>query len=257
MFVHVVAIVLVLRLLLPLRHVYWIEHRKKKKTKPKAKSKPGANAKVLYLRLTPRLGRRWFGDTLQSLTYRLIVLQTLGMTHSRLVDEAVHWLRARHRCGIVLSEQSCSTGETPDAIGWKGRNHSVVVECKVSRADFLADAAKTWRKNPECALGCERFYLAPIGIIHVNELPAGWGLLEIRGREIQIAKRSRKNLRSAEGLANEMNLLLASLRRVEVRIEPQMITDFLKWKNRMARYNGGILPQGLPNEDSNLYLSGD
>ena len=37
----------------------------------------------------------------------------------------------------------------------------------------------------------------------------------------------------------EMNLLLASLRRVEVRIEPQTITDFLKWKNRMAEYNGG------------------
>jgi len=31
-----------------------------------------------------------------------------------------------------------------------------------------------------------------------------------------------------------MNLLLASLRRVEVRIEPQSIPDFLKWKNRMA-----------------------
>jgi hypothetical protein len=53
-----------------------------------------------------------------------------------------------------------------------------------------------------------------------------------------------------------MNLLLASLRRVEVRIEPQTITDFLKWKNRMARYNGGMLPQGLERE-SNLYLSGD
>ncbi len=179
------------------------------------------------------------------------------MTHSRLVDEAVHWLRAKYRCGIVLSEQSCSTGETPDAIGWKGRNHSVVVECKISRADFFADAAKPWRTNPECALGCERYYLAPIGMLTEDELPAGWGLLEIRGREIHLSKKSRKNLRSPEGLANEMNLLLASLRRVEVRIEPQTITNFLKWKNRMARYNGGTLPHGLPHEDSNLYLSGD
>lgn len=167
------------------------------------------------------------------------------MTHSRLVEEAVHWLRAKYRCGIVLSEQSCSTGETPDAIGWKGRNHSVVVECKVSRADFLADAGKSWRVNPECALGCERFYLAPTGMICTDELPAGWGLLEIRGREIQVFSKSKKNMRSGEGLTNEMNLLLASLRRVEVRIEPQTITNFLKWKNRMARYNGGMLPQGL------------
>ena len=55
----------------------------------------------------------------------------------------------------------------------------------------------------------------------------------------------------------EMNLLLASLRRVEVRIEPQTITDFLKWKNRLAEYNGGSLPQGIvpPEEEHNLHLT--
>ena len=41
-----------------------------------------------------------------------------------------------------------------------------------------------------------------------------------------------------------MNLLLASLRRVEIRIEPQTITEFLKWKNRMQQYNGGAWPAG-------------
>ena len=53
-----------------------------------------------------------------------------------------------------------------------------------------------------------------------------------------------------------MNLLLASLRRVEVRIEPQSITDFLKWKNRMIEYNGGTLPGGLPpaNEEPISFL---
>ena len=54
-----------------------------------------------------------------------------------------------------------------------------------------------------------------------------------------------------------MNLLLASLRRVEVRIEPQSITDFLKWKNRMAEYNRGILPQGIlsPQDEANCFLA--
>jgi hypothetical protein len=53
-----------------------------------------------------------------------------------------------------------------------------------------------------------------------------------------------------------MNLLLASLRRVEVRIEPQSITDFLKWKNRMAEYNRGTVPEGLtPTEkEMNIFL---
>src|SRR5258708_7579492 len=59
-----------------------------------------------------------------------------------------------------------------------------------------------------------------------------------------------KDLRSSAGLMKEMNLLLASLRRVEVRIELQTITDFLKWKNRLAEYNGGVLPMGLADEEN-------
>ena len=62
---------------------------------------------------------------------------------------------------------------------------------------------------------------------------------------ICVAKPGRIDLRSPAALMKEMNLLLASLRRVELRIEPQSITDFLKWKNRMAEYNGGELPEGV------------
>jgi hypothetical protein len=133
----------------------------------------------------------------------------------------------------------------PDAIGWKRACHSVLVECKVSRADFLADRDKPFRQKPETGVGCERYYLAPQGLIGAAELPAHWGLLEVNGREIEKVKASAKNLRTETGFRYEMNLLLASLRRVEVRIEPQSITDFLKWKNRMAEYNGGTLPGGL------------
>jgi len=138
----------------------------------------------------------------------------------------------------------------PDAIGWKKACHSVLIECKVSRADFLADRDKPFRQKPENGVGCERYYLAPRGLIRTEELPAGWGLLEIYGRDVIRIKTAAKNLRTDIGFRYEMNLLLASLRRVEVRIEPQTITDFLKWKNRMAEYNGGGLPgELLPTED--------
>lgn len=170
------------------------------------------------------------------------------MTHAKLVAMAVRWLRL-YRCGVVLSEQACVSGEMPDAIGWKKACHSVLVESKVSRSDFLADRDKPFRQKPEMGVGCERYYLAPRGLIRSDELPAGWGLLEVSGREIEKVKASAKNLRSAAGFQNEMNLLLASLRRVEVRIEPQSITDFLKWKNRMAEYNRGRLPEGLAGQD--------
>lgn len=168
---------------------------------------------------------------------------------------AVRWLR-RYRCGVVLSEQACVSGEMPDAIGWKKACHSVLIEGKVSRGDFLADRGKPFRLKPEVGIGCERYYLAPQGLIRIEELPAGWGLLEVHGREIERVKASAKNLRSETGFRNEMNLLLSSLRRVEIRIEPESITDFLKWKNRMAEYNRGTLPEGLvaAEEEANGFL---
>lgn len=180
------------------------------------------------------------------------------MTHAQLVSKAVHWLR-RYRCGVILSEQACVSGEMPDAIGWKLACHSVLVECKISRADFLADRAKHFRLKPEQAVGCERFYLVPARLVRREEVPAGWGLLELRQNKIETTQSSAKNLRAPAGFKNEMNLLLASLRRVEVRVEPQSITDFLKWKNRMAEYNRGTLPEGLTSteEETNGYLEPD
>ena len=180
------------------------------------------------------------------------------MNHAQLVEKAVRWLR-RYRCGVILSEQACVSGEMPDAIGWKRACHSVLVECKVTRSDFLADRAKPFRLKPTHGVGCERFYLVPAGLIRHEELPAGWGLLELRSGRIETAHPSDKNLRSVIGFRYEMNLLLASLRRVEVRVEPQSITDFLKWKNRMAEYNRGTLPEGLasPEEELNVFLEPD
>ena len=177
------------------------------------------------------------------------------MTHAQLVERAVRWLRF-YRCGVVLSEQACVSGEMPDAIGWKRANHSVLVECKVTRADFLADRGKPFRQKPEQGVGCERFYLTPPALVKPEELPRGWGLLELRRGRTEVIHPSANNLRTDVGFRYEMNLLLASLRRVEVRIEPQSITDFLKWKNRMAEYNRGTLPEGLAStdEEANVFL---
>jgi hypothetical protein len=172
-----------------------------------------------------------------------------------MVQKAVAWLRS-YRCGVVLSEQACLSGEMPDAIGWKRACHSVLVECKISRADFLADRDKPFRRKQELGLGCERFYLTPSAMLRPEELPAGWGLLECHSRKITVRRPAAKNLRTATGFRYEMNLVLASLRRVEIRIEPQNLTDFLKWKNRLADYNRGALPEGIvpAEEEANFFL---
>ncbi len=180
------------------------------------------------------------------------------MTHAQLVQKAVAWLRA-YRCGVILSEQACLGGEMPDAIGWKRACHSVLVECKISRADYLADRDKPFRRKQELGLGSERFYLTPVGMLRPEELPPGWGLLELHNRQIKLLQPAAKNLRTATGFRYEMNLLLASLRRVEIRIEPQNLTDFLKWKNRLAEYNQGALPEGIvpAEEEANLFLAAE
>src|SRR5579883_3112351 len=162
-----------------------------------------------------------------------------SMTHALLVRAAIAWLR-RYRCGVVLSEQACISGEVPDALGWKRACHSVLIECKISRADFLADRAKPFRREPGLGVGSERFYLVPRNLIRPEELPAGWGLLQYYDRGVHMLCPSRKDLRTEEGF----------------RIEPQTITDFLKWQNRMAEYNGGQPPKGVipPTGEGNFFL---
>jgi hypothetical protein len=174
------------------------------------------------------------------------------MTHGKLVGFAERWLR-QQGCRIVLSEQTAESGEVPDAIGWLPNCQSILIECKVSRSDFLADQQKRARRTPGKAMGCERLYLTPSGILTPEMLPHGWGLLELQRGIVHVLLRPRAaSGRKARGLKAEMGLLLASLRRVEVRIEPQTITDFLKWKNRMSAYNGGRLPAGLVPIDQEL-----
>ena len=74
------------------------------------------------------------------------------MTHEELCERARRWLSGTRRCDPVFSNIA-SCREIPDAIGWssswKARG-STVIECKTSRADFVADHQKyvIW-KHPE------------------------------------------------------------------------------------------------------------
>ncbi|NID14985.1 hypothetical protein [Luteibacter yeojuensis] len=107
------------------------------------------------------------------------------MTHADLVERAGAWLRGAAGCKIVMTELAavCRSGEIPDAIGWR-EGGTILVEAKTSRADFLADRKKPFRREPERGMGTLRFFLAPAEMIRPNELPPRWGLLEVRGRRV-------------------------------------------------------------------------
>lgn len=101
------------------------------------------------------------------------------MTHADLVARAARWLRNTMRCSVVLTERTLrSGGEVPDAIGWT-RQACHVVECKASRSDFCADRAKAHRRVPAIAMGQLRYFLTPPGLLKTDDIPDGFGLLEV------------------------------------------------------------------------------
>jgi hypothetical protein len=113
----------------------------------------------------------------------------LVLDHKTLCAIAVKWLKRptsqkAHGCIVAASElRSGWDGEIPDAIGFRLNGNqplSVVIEAKVSRADFLADKNKTHRQAG--GMGNFRYYICPEGLIDSRELPKGWGLLWVNGR---------------------------------------------------------------------------
>lgn len=94
------------------------------------------------------------------------------MTHSELVTRAKKWLTTSKACSVVFAELCAYSlsGEIPDVIGWKAGN-SYLIECKASRADFLSDKKKVFRRNSEIAMGDFRYYACVPGIIKEQDLP--------------------------------------------------------------------------------------
>lgn len=126
--------------------------------------------------------------------------------------------------------------EVCDALGFTGLiaatpAASIVLEAKVSRADFLADRNKSFRQAPETGIGEFRYFIAPKGLIKPNELPDKWGLVEYDGRALSIIQghvlerlqqtpegKYRRNLdqwRFARNQQAEIAFLVRMLQRVE------------------------------------------
>lgn len=105
------------------------------------------------------------------------------------------------RCGFVAVEHSTIGFEIPDVIGFNSM-FSVMVECKMSRSDFLSDKKKIVRRNEDLGMGNFRYYYCPDGLIKPDELPDGWGLIYLRKRShilIIESKHKKSNLKEERG----------------------------------------------------------
>jgi len=135
------------------------------------------------------------------------------MTHKQLCTRMATWLKNTRHYTVVATELSTAASETPDVIGWHGMAESILIECKVSRSDFLSDRDKLFRQQEEYGMGDYRYYAAPVGVICPHEVPDGWGLLEVH--EKQIVKTT-EAIRKPANKKNECKMLMSILRRVEI-----------------------------------------
>jgi len=151
----------------------------------------------------------------------------IPVNHDELVTKAEKWLRNTCGCGVVFAEFKASTNEIPDVLGWKW-NYSILVECKTSRSDFLADKKKPFRKLPESGMGNYRFFLTPENLVTVKDLPQNWGLLYSTKRGIKVVHGAERKVKKG-GVPNcftyhqeaniqaEKSMLISACRRLHLR----------------------------------------
>ena len=149
------------------------------------------------------------------------------ITHKELIELGRDWLikpyaamapYGHYGCGVVLTEIVAAThlAEQPDVLGFCSMK-SILIECKASRADFLRDKEKPFRVCPESGVGCQRWYLAPLGIIKKEEVPPKWGLLEVtQGRSVLPIVRPEIQERHWQ---SEISILTSTLRRLNIQHE--------------------------------------
>lgn len=143
-------------------------------------------------------------------------------THFELVKRAESWLIKNGFKCVIRDPFKAATREHPDVIGWK-HGISVVIECKSSLADFRQDAKKPFRKCPELGMGQWRLFLAPKGLISLDQLPDKWGLLEATQKKIFRSHGvPMGNIWSPQPFtdfngAAERDVLISALRRLEIR----------------------------------------
>ncbi len=156
------------------------------------------------------------------------------MQHATLVATGVKWLHKK--CSVVLYEAAATKGETPDVIGWGAGAGSYLIECKLTRSDFLRDAKKKSRAKPATGMGHRRYYMCPAEVIQVKDLPAKWGLLWVNGHQVAVVREARGH--AQRNLPAEVAFLSKMLRRAQIRIGSRPLSEWLRGENQFEAKRG-------------------
>ena len=158
----------------------------------------------------------------------------MNVQHSTLVAMGVRWLG--RKCSVVLYEFATAADENPDVIGWASGAGSVLMECKLTRSDFLRDATKVVRRNPRAGMGQRRYYLCPPDVIQVKDLPPKWGLLWASKGHVIVKREARGH--AERNLVAEIGFLSSMLRRAQIRIGTRPLSEWLRGENRLEAKRG-------------------
>lgn len=113
--------------------------------------------------------------------------------HQTLCNRAVLWLVNSVGCQVAGRDLGAETNaEICDAVGFIN-GYCIVVEVKVSRADFLNDRKKRHRQEAKEGMGSYRFYMTPPGLLAPSEIPEGWGLVESNGASCRVVHGPKAN----------------------------------------------------------------
>jgi len=110
------------------------------------------------------------------------------LTHDEIAVIGARKLKNMGYIAALANFAGTAGGEQPDTLGVKSCGETFLLEVKVSRADFLADAKKPWRGPDRRAIGHYRAYLTPKGLLKPSEIPYGWQLGEVHGKTKPVIK---------------------------------------------------------------------
>ena len=144
------------------------------------------------------------------------------MSHDELVEAGRRWLLHEYRnysrcdgrgaCSLVITEMVTGCRETPDVLGFF-TGGSVLIECKMSKSDFVADSKKVFRRYVEMGMGMYRYFLAPKGLLSEKDLPSDWGLLEYNGGKVFLKVHSNRFQNNHKA---EISVLVSTMRRLKI-----------------------------------------
>ena len=150
-----------------------------------------------------------------------------------------------HQSCVVLAEFATAAQEIPDVLVFKRGAFTILLECKVSRSDFLSDKNKFFRRQGDYGMGEHRYYVTPCGLISPEELPSGWGLLEVEERRVhEKVKPEHKEANKAK----ECMMLMSALRRLEISscVFVRQDTEIEERENSQHLTNGSTVPAQEP-----------